>query len=656
MRSKKKRRNQSKKRKRKRSRRKKGKGPFSSLRRKFQGKSVKGRIVGCDYFDANKGVNGNYNALPRAAFVGAMLCRAAYEYDSLFMHLLVFICNLKETQKFFGDLRTVTTYKDLIKDEALFTEPTFKARSMTDKFNPLALGKAIDKMNKRIAKPDTFNNKSAQYHGTLYNTALEMLAAKRSDIYTDRGAGADKDRITYWNPANHKAALGEIYTSTNASDAFDESDFNTTAGNLNFVMIQNSHDLNLYVAYDKKSNTIIVTFRGTASMASAKDDLKPLLHAHTTTSKDSDDDGMIHRGFGQQLKGSIGRIIHAMKYVYEKGEGQQNPKIFTCGHSLGGANVELFCYYYQTWIKEISNMIKAPYLNQSMTCVTWGAPRIGNKKFINKYNELLKDKKIILLRCTTDGDAIPMVPLEKMDYYHPGHGIDEGDAGSKYPHRYVCAHRLSKTLQLNYSKPLYCGERKWCDVVPSMVAHSNAAYVSFGGIGRTATLGSGLPSHTIYLRTNNYKGDGIGNVNLTKVKHYPDSDYAQLELYNKEFKPAFGANNTITINEDKSNNKPSFDESGARLKADGKFGTNMMGKGHLGRNLAMDIKSGVGRKLGSFANKVKNMNPRISPRLYNKKNQGTPVANPELKGGRRRRKKRTKKKARKKRRKSKRRR
>jgi len=74
--------------------------------------------------------------------------------------------------------------------------------------------------------------------------------------------------------------------------------------------------------------------------------------------------------------------------------------------------------------------------------------------------------------------------------------------------------------------------------------------------------------------------------------------------------------------------------------------------------LAMDIKSNIGRKLGSFANKVKNMNPRIRPGARIKDGRmvkGTPVAN-SVGGGRRRRKKRTKKKARKKRRKSKRRR
>jgi hypothetical protein len=657
------------------SRRKKGKGALSSIRRMAQGKTVKGRIVGCDYFNPDKGVNGNYNALPYAVFLSAMLCRASYEYDALFMHLLVFIFNLTKTAEFLGTtLKNVNDYQALV--STTLKEPTFKARSMSDKYNPLALGKAIDKMKKRIAKPETFNNKSAQYYGTIYNTALEILGSRRKEVWKNRTDEGKKDRVTHWNKETHKNILGQIYDSLPTDDIQDDEQSNYGADNLNFVMIQNSHDLNLYVVYDKKSNTIVVVFRGTASMASAKDDLKPLLHSHTTGGKD-EKDGMIHRGFGQQVNGSINRIINAMKYVYDKGKGAGQPKIFVCGHSLGGANSELFCYYYQKWISKISTIIDASYLNQPMTLVTWGAPRIGNMEFIKMYDEFLKNKKIILLRCTTDGDLIPTMPFEKMDYYHPGKTLTGEEGQSEYPHRYVCAHRLNaKSLQLSYSKPLYCGERKWCNAVPGMIAHSNAAYVSFGGIARTATMGSGLPSYTTYLRKNDYTGP-IG-AKLIKLKNYPKSDYISMELYKKEMHQD-PASTAETILERYASEKESFGSDGTRLDDGSVFGTSIFGKGFMltvseAKKFGQNIKSKLSRKpteVEAEVNKIE-QEAKTSDIMLKKKIEGDKLlAHGDLEerlreraaasaagGGRRRtrRKKRTKKKARHKRRKSKRRR
>ena len=134
MRSKKRRRNQS---KRKRSRRRKGRGVFGDIGRRVKSPQsfIKGRIVGCKHFDKDteRYPNGNYNNLPYPAFLGAMLCRAAYEYDALFMHLLVFIFNLKQTQTFLGKtLKGVDNYKNLI--ATTLPEPTFKKILMPTNF------------------------------------------------------------------------------------------------------------------------------------------------------------------------------------------------------------------------------------------------------------------------------------------------------------------------------------------------------------------------------------------------------------------------------------------------------------------------------------------------------------------------------------------
>jgi len=266
------------------------------------------------------------------------------------------------------------------------------------------------------------------------------------------------------------------------------------------------------------------------------------------------------------------------------------------------------------------------------------------------------------------------VPFEKMDYYHPGKTLTGEEGHSEYPHRYVCAHRLNaKSLQLSYSKPLYCGERKWCEGTTGMIAHSNAAYVSFGGIARTATIGSGLPSYTTYLRKNDYTGSS--GAKLIKVKEYPKSDYISKELYNNEMKK----DATELTTEITSEEKETFGSDGKRLvvaKVGGIFGTSIFGKGFMltvseAKKFGQNIKSKFSRKpteveaeVDKIEQEAKTSNimlekkieddqrlahDRLMTRVEERKSAG---------GGRRRtrRKKRTKKKARHKRRKSKRRR
>ena len=185
-----------------------------------------------------------------------------------------------------------------------------------------------------------------------------------------------------------------------------------------------------------------------------------------------------------------------------------------------------------------------------------------------------------------------------MDYYHPGKTLKGQPNHSEYPHRYVCAHRLNATLQLSYSKPLYCGERKWCNSTPGMIAHSNAAYVSFGGIGRTATIGSGLPSYTTYLRKNDYTGP-IG-AKLIKLKNYPKSDYVSMELYKKE-RHQDPASTAETILERYASEKESFGSDGTRLDDGSVFGTSIFGKGFMltvseAKKFGQNIKSKFSRK------------------------------------------------------------
>ena len=146
-------------------------------------------------------------------------------------------------------------------------------------------------------------------------------------------------------------------------------------------------------------------------------------------------------------------------------------------------------------------------------------------------------------------------------YFHVGE-----DVNNKHQTPFQCNSRIDKvTQQLHYKEPLQCDKRFSCSTMKGMFAHTNAAYISFLTILKTATLGSGLPSGNLEYVYNNL--DGTRQTGRVKgfSKHFLMSN----EGYINEL-----VNNTASL--DVSPN-PGH-EGGKRISSDTQFGTFM--KGH----------------------------------------------------------------------------
>jgi len=84
---------------------------------------------------------------------------------------------------------------------------------------------------------------------------------------------------------------------------------------------------------------------------------------------------------------------------------ENQTKLHVTGHSLGGANAQLFSSYYA-----FSNPLNQVYLT------TFGAPRCGNRGF-KLFTEQIRN--LNMWRLVNKADVVPRIPYD--EYTHAGH-------------------------------------------------------------------------------------------------------------------------------------------------------------------------------------------------------------------------------------------
>ena len=89
---------------------------------------------------------------------------------------------------------------------------------------------------------------------------------------------------------------------------------------------------------------------------------------------------------------------------------EENPdyRVYVTGHSLGGALSSLAAFF----------MASDPQINKPVSCISFAAPRIGDKNYLKACQELEKSGKLRQCRVVNDKDSIPMAPV--FNYYHAG--------------------------------------------------------------------------------------------------------------------------------------------------------------------------------------------------------------------------------------------
>jgi hypothetical protein len=158
----------------------------------------------------------------------------------------------------------------------------------------------------------------------------------------------------------------------------------------NYILINETSTRSIsYIFYNK--NQIDICFKGTSNI---KDNYFNFnIYPKSYISPEI----KVHHGFLSKYL-SIKDVL--MKHVKEIINNNDIHKITCNGHSSGGAmaSIAIIDIYKILGIKEEDNMI--------LECVTFGSPRVGNREFINKYNECVNKS----IRIVNWNDIIQYVP------------------------------------------------------------------------------------------------------------------------------------------------------------------------------------------------------------------------------------------------------
>jgi hypothetical protein len=249
----------------------------------------------------------------------------------------------------------------------------------------------------------------------------------------------------------------------------------TPLDSVKYISIGWSNYGEIYVVADKRiQNTIFLIFRGTYSSKTAALYSKPTSIVPLNVCKDSKNETeKFLYGIFKPTTEMIHTIIETMRYLAVEFLGATKPssvKIFTTGHSLGGAMCSNFAYLWMG-IKKTPPYNSSPYnvLADNIICISLGAPRCMGSSVAKKFCNFASQKKILFLRITTRGDPVPALP-PKTGFQHPC----SDDSKMRMEISEDCNSHLTMrpTPNVNYSGELDCQNYKTRAYVPNALSHT----------------------------------------------------------------------------------------------------------------------------------------------------------------------------------------
>ncbi|KAK9813862.1 hypothetical protein WJX73_002319 [Symbiochloris irregularis] len=167
---------------------------------------------------------------------------------------------------------------------------------------------------------------------------------------------------------------------------------------------ERASDTKMLMAWNR--NTVVVAFRGTASINNAWSDLQAYPTLHLPKRGNCFARPKVHKGFQKCWRRNNfhetvkARIVEMLK----SGELEEgHVKFYVTGHSLGGALATLAAFSFATGAEEAGYKDSATGGPLPIACYTFGAPRTGNHTFAREYEGLVPDTWHII----NDQDAVP---------------------------------------------------------------------------------------------------------------------------------------------------------------------------------------------------------------------------------------------------------
>jgi hypothetical protein len=304
---------------------------------------------------------------------------------------------------------------------------------------------------------------------------------------------------------------------------------NTTSfKNVMYISITTSNYSSVYIIADKIMNAIWVVFKGTDSPKNMSIYSKPSSFIPIILCG-GEKDGMIG-GIFKILSEIINTIMHSIDYLSHNFLKSKTTKIFTCGHSLGGALATIFTYL---WIG-IKNNKKSPYYNKAhrnnamnkICCITFGSPRVLNGYAIRKFNRFIEKEYIFYRRIANEGDPCVNLPISSnffdYGYFHPDE-YNNDNTNNKYLVFYcnpILEKKILSEKQLQYDKLHLCNNyKKTTDIKTqfnstTIYAHSLYFYILYYNLLKITDY-NGMITRYDYERkkySDYYGGDTMGRI------------------------------------------------------------------------------------------------------------------------------------------------
>ncbi|KAA6424283.1 MAG: hypothetical protein FRX49_05495 [Trebouxia sp. A1-2] len=175
------------------------------------------------------------------------------------------------------------------------------------------------------------------------------------------------------------------------------------------------------------NNTVVVAFRGTASMKNALADLQAWRIAHPPIRGQTwlGTRPLVHVGFLKSwLAGGfkakvVNRVLEAVQQCRQTCKSHAPTTVFVTGHSLGGALATLAAHDIR------KQLLDNKQSNTKVVCYTFAAPRTGNHAFAREYNAMVPDTWSII----NDQDVVTREGKMLFLYKRPGQRVILNAAG-----------------------------------------------------------------------------------------------------------------------------------------------------------------------------------------------------------------------------------